>query len=120
MSFLDSEESILGIKSRVLSKSAGNNQKGLSEAVDTELGLSRNFSLSVLHEVLMGSDFERSSTGEDGLIFDSVRDSTHSISDSILGLSDGVIVRSLNGDGARERVLNTFNESVFIISESLL
>jgi len=68
----------------------------------------------------MGSDFERSSTGEDGLIFDSVSDSTHSISDSILGLSDGVIVRSLNEDGARERVLNTFNESVFIISESLL
>lgn len=68
----------------------------------------------------MGSDFERSSTGEDGLIFDGVRDSTESISDSILGLSDGVIVRSLDEDGAREGVLNTFNESVLIISESLL
>jgi len=70
--------------------------------------------------VFPSSDFERSSSGEDGLIFDSVSNSTHSISDSILGLGDGVIVRSLDEDGAGEGVLNTFDESVFVVSEGLL
>jgi hypothetical protein len=70
--------------------------------------------------VLPGSDLERSSSGKDALIFDGVSNSAESISDGILGLGDGVIVGALNEDSAGEGVLDIIDESVLIISESLL
>jgi hypothetical protein len=120
MGFLHHEESVLGIKSRVFSESAGNNQKGISKALDTKFNFSRNFVLGIVLKVFPGGDFERSGSREDTLIFDSVRNGTESISDSILGLGNGVIVRSLDEDCAGEGVFNTLDESVFIISEGLL
>ena len=120
MGFLHHEEGVLGIKSRVFSESAGNNQKGISKALDTKFNFSRNFVLGIVLKVFPGGDFERSGSGEDTLIFDSVRNGTESISDSILGLGNGVIVRSLDEDCAGEGVFNTLDESVFIISEGLL
>jgi len=120
MGLLDIQEGVLSIKSRVLSKGAGNDKEGFGEALDTELGLSRNFLLGVLHEVLPGSDLERTSSGKDASVLNSVRNSAESVSDSILGLGDGVIVGSLDEDGAGEGVLNTVDESVFIVSEGLL
>jgi len=110
----------LCIKSRVLCKCPWHNNEGLCKASNTKLCLSAYFLAHELHKVLMSSDLEGTGTGEDALVFNGVLDSAHSISNGVLGLCNGVIVRSLDEDGARERVLNTFDESVFIFSENLL
>mmetsp|Transcript_903 Transcript_903/g.569 ORF Transcript_903/g.569 Transcript_903/m.569 type:complete len:422 (-) Transcript_903:70-1335(-) len=70
-------------------------------------------------QVLSSSDLESTTTGKDSLVLDSVRDSSETISDSILSLSNGVIIGSLDQNGAREWVLNTFDESVFVLTKSL-
>lgn len=120
MSLLYCEEYILCIKSRVLSEGPWNNNEGFCKANNTKLCLSAYFVAHVLHKVFMSSNFKGTSTGEDALVFDGVLDRTHSISNGILSLCNRVIVRSLDEDSARERVLNTFDESVFIFSENLL
>lgn len=65
----------------------------------------------------VGSNFESTSAWNDSLVIQGVLDSSETISNSILSLSDGVIVRSLDEDGAREGVLNAFNEGVLVISK---
>ena len=49
-----------------------------------------------------------------------VGNSSETITDSISGLGNGVIIGSLDEDGAREGVLNTFDEGVLVFSEGLL
>lgn len=102
VSILDFNEGVLWVKTRVLSQSAWNNEKSLGEAHDTELGLSRNFlaGAAELSEVLASGDFEGATTWDDGFILNGVLDSTETITDGILGLSDGVIVGSLDEDSA--------------------
>ncbi len=68
----------------------------------------------------MSSDLEGTSTWNDGLVLDGVLDGTETITDGVLGLSDGVIVWSLDKDGAGEGVLDTLDEGVFVFSEVLL
>jgi len=118
--FLNLQKSVLSIITGVGGQSSRNDKKGISEGLDTELGLTRDVLLGVLLEVLSGSDLEGTTTGDDGLVLKGVLDSSKTISDSILGLSNGVIIGSLDQDSAREWVLNTFNESVFVLTEGLL
>ena len=68
----------------------------------------------------MGSNFEGTSSWNDAFVFHGVLDGSKSVSDGFLGLGNGVIVWSLDEDGAREWVLNSFNEGVFVVSENLL
>ena len=118
---LDLDEGFLGIETTVLGKSTRHDQKGISEALNTELSFSRNFlGALILDEMLTGSNFESASTGNNSLVFDSVLDGAKTIADGILSLSDRVIVRSLDQNGAREGVLDTLNESVLVITERLL
>ena len=49
-----------------------------------------------------------------------VGNSSETITDSISGLGNGVIIGSLDEDGAREGVLNTFDEGVLVFSVGLL
>ncbi len=122
VSFLDFNEGVLGVETGILGQSAGNDQQSFSEAHDSKLGLSGNFlgGSAVLSEMLMGCDLEGASSWNDSFVFNSVLDGTETITDGVLSLSDGVIVRSLDKDGAREWVLNTLNEGVFVLTEVLL
>ncbi len=73
MSLLDLDKSVLRIKARVLGQSARNGEKSFSEADNTELRLSRNFLSSlILHQVLMGSDFEGTTAGNNRFVKDGV------------------------------------------------
>ena len=119
MGFLHLQESVLGIKSRVLSEGSWNNQQSISEGEDTELDLSGNFLSSILLEVLMCSDFKSTSSWNNALVFHGVLDGSKSVSDGFLSLGNRVIVWSLNEDGAGEWVFNSINESVLIISKNL-
>jgi hypothetical protein len=118
--FLDLQESVLSVKTGVLSESARNHKEGISEGDDSELYLTRNSSSGMVMEVLCASDFERTGTGKDALVHNGVGHSSKTVTDSISGLGDGVIVGSLDEDSAGEGVLNTFNESVLIFTEGLL
>jgi len=121
VSLLNLDESILGIEATVLSENAGHDKKRVTEASNTELGLSRNFlSAGVLGEMLASGDLEGTGAGNDGLVLNGVLNSTETIADGILGLSDRVVVRALDQDGAREGVLDAFNESVLVVTERLL
>lgn len=110
----------MSIKTRILSQSSWNSQKSISESVNTELGLSAHLSLCVVEQVFSTGDFESTSTWGDTLVLDAVGDSSKTITNSVLSLSDGVVVWSLNQDGAGEWVLDTFDESVFVLTEGLL
>jgi len=121
VSLLNLDESILGIEATVLSENAGHDKKRVTEASNTELGLSRNFlSAGVLGEMLASGDLKGTGAGNDGLVLNGVLNSTETIADGILGLSDRVVVRALDQDGAREGVLDAFNESVLVVTERLL
>ena len=119
VSFLNLEKSVLGIETRVLGKSPGNNKESVSESLDAELNLTRNSGSRVVMQVFSTCNFKGTSTGNDALIFNSVLDGTETITDSITGLGNGVIVGALNEDSAGERVFDTFNKSVLVFSEDL-
>jgi hypothetical protein len=120
VSLLDLQEGLLGIEPRVLSKSAGDDEEGVTEALYAQLDLSLHILFGILLEALSSGNLESATTGNDSLIVDSVLDSAESISNGILGLRNGVVVGSLDEDGAREWVLDAFDEGVFVVTESLL
>lgn len=70
--------------------------------------------------MLIGSDFKRTTSWNDTSVFDCVPDSSQSISDGLLSLSNLVVIWTFDENGARERILNTLDESVFVIAENLL
>jgi len=88
--------------------------------MDSKFHLSTNFCFAPVCQMLACSNFEWTSSGDDTLIFNSVLDSSETISNSIFGLSNWVVIRSLDQDSAWERVSNTFNESVLLFTKSLL
>jgi hypothetical protein len=116
MGFLNLKESLLGIETGVHSKSAGNDQKSISEGLNTKLHFARDLFTGILVEVLRASDFEGTATGEDGFIFDSVLNGTETIADSVTSLGNRVIVGALDEDGAGEGVLDTLDKGVLIFT----
>ena len=68
----------------------------------------------------MGSDFESTGAWKDRFVLNGVLDGTESITDGVLGLSDAVVVWSLDEDGAREWVLNALDEGILVLSKGLL
>jgi len=70
--------------------------------------------------MLVSGDLESSTSWNDAVILDSVLNSSESISDCLLGLSDRIIIWSLDKDGAREGILNSLDEGVLIITKNLL
>lgn len=68
----------------------------------------------------MGGNLESTTSWDDALVLHDVLDSSKTISDGLLGLSDRVVVWTLDQNGAGESVLNIFNESVFVVSKDLL
>ena len=121
MGVLNLDKRVLGIKTWVLSKGTWNNEQCLSKTLNTKLCFSRNFSASgPLGEMLMSCNFESSSSWNDRLIFNSVLDSSKSVTNSILRLCNWVVVRSLDKNSAGEGVLDSLDKSVLIISKRLL
>jgi len=88
--------------------------------MDTELRLSLNFCLSILHQMLGSSYFERAGTGHDCLIVNSVFNRAQSVSNGVFSLRNRVVIRALDKNCAGEGVFYTVNESVFVVSEGLL
>jgi len=70
--------------------------------------------------MLRAWNFEWSSTWENTFILDCICNCTKSITNSISCLSNRIIVWSLNKNCAGERIINTFNESIFVFTEHLL
>ena len=86
----------------------------------TELDLSTHAGFGEIIEMLVGSDLESTSAWNNAFIIDGVLDGSESVSDGFLGLSDGVIVWTLDQDGAGEWIGDTFDESEFVLSQNLL
>ena len=70
--------------------------------------------------MLVGSDFESTSAWNDRFVLNGVLDGTETITDGILGLSNAVVVWSLDENGAREWILNTLDEGILVLSKCLL
>ena len=89
MRLLYLDQGFLGIEATVLGQGARHNEKGVSEALNTELSFSRNFLGALeLHKVLGGGDFEGTGAWDDSLVLECVLDSTKTIADGILGLGN--------------------------------
>lgn len=124
---------ILNIETGVEGQSLGDNQQGFSKGIETELFLSINSVLLFL-EGAVGSNFESTSTGDDGFIIIYILHGSETISNGILSnfleyceenfvfyLDGGnsVVVGALDEDSAGSGVLDTFNESVFFFTEGV-
>ena len=70
--------------------------------------------------MLSGGNFEGSGSWDDCTVLTGVLDGTESITNGVLGLGNTVVVWSLDQDGAREWILDSLNEGVLVITESLL
>ena len=68
----------------------------------------------------MGCNFKGSGAWNEGLVLNSVLDGAETITDGVLGLSNAVVIWPLDEDGAGEWVLDTLDEGVLVLSESLL
>ena len=66
------------------------------------------------------SDFEGASTRQDAFVLDGVADCAEAVTNGVSGLSNRVIVGTLDQDRAREGIFNAFDEGVFIFTKSLL
>jgi len=68
----------------------------------------------------MCGNFESTTSWDDALVLHDVLNGSKSISNGFLGLSDGVVVWTLDQNGAGESVLDLVDEGVFILTEDLL
>jgi len=68
----------------------------------------------------MSSNLESATSWDDTLVLHDVLNGSKSISDGFLGLSNGVIVWTLDQNGAGESGLDLVDEGVFIVTEALL
>ena len=117
---LDLEQSILGIESRVLGQGSWNGEKSIGKGHNSKLDLALDLLSGVLLQMLSSSNLKGSGSWDDGTILTGVLDGTESITDGVLGLSNTVVVWSLDQDGAGEWVLDSLDEGVLVITERLL
>jgi len=110
----------LGVEARVLGESTRHNKQSLSKAVYTNLYFAADLLSSVLIQVLGARNFESAGTGQHALILNSVDDCAETITDRVSCLGNRIIVGSLDKDRAGEGVLNSLDEGVLVLSESLL
>ena len=120
MFLLDLEQSILGIESRVLGQGSWNGEKSIGKGHNSKLDLALDLLSGVLLQMLSSGNLEGSGSWDDGTILTGVLDGTESITDGVLGLSNTVVVWSLDQDGAGEWVLDSLDEGVLVITERLL
>lgn len=85
---LDLQDSLLSIKAGVLGQSSWHDEESISESIDSQLGLTRNAGSGELHQLLVASNFESTSSWNQSFIFYGVLDGSKSISDSLFGLSN--------------------------------
>jgi hypothetical protein len=114
------EQSFLRVETGVESECTRYDEEGVGERDDTKLDFTRHLGSGVLDQVLVGSDFESTASWNDAFVLHGVLDCAKSISDGLLGLSNLVVVWTLDQDGAGEGVLDTLDEGVFIVTEDLL
>ena len=88
--------------------------------MDAKLDFTLGLSLGVLHKGLSARDLKGTSSRHEDLILDGILDGSESISDGLLGLSDGVIIGTLDQDSAGERILNTLDEGILVVTKDLL
>lgn len=73
-----------------------------------------------MHQVLVGCDFESTAAWHDAFVVHCVLDCSQSISDGFFGLGNLVVVGTFDQDCAREWVLNSLDERVFVVAKDLL
>lgn len=88
--------------------------------MNTKLDFTLSLGLGELHQVLTSRDLKGTSSSNEDLILNGVLDSTKSVTDGLLGLSDRIVIRTLDQNSAGEGVLDLLDESVFIITKNLL
>lgn len=120
MSFLCFQEGVLSVETGVLRQSSWHDQESVSVGGNTKLSLSLDALACVLGQVLVSGNLEGTSSWNNALVFHCVLYCSESISDGFLSLSNGVVIGTLDQDGAGEWVLDTLDESVLIISKNLL
>lgn len=110
----------MGVEARVLGESTRHNKQSFSKAVYTNLYFAADLLSSELIQVFGARNFESAGTGQHALILNSVDDCTETIADRVSCLGDRIIVGSLDKNRAGEGVLNSLDECVLVLSESLL
>lgn len=118
--FLEFDDDFFRVKTRVGGKGSGDDQKSFCEGVNSVLSLTFDGLTEFRGQVLSCSNFKGACSRDDCLVEQGVLDSSESVSDSLLCLGNGVVIWTFDEDGDRERVLDTLNEGVFVISELML
>merc|ERR550514_175460 len=102
---------------RILGKGSWHNEQTVSECRNTEFWLSTYVLFLPIHQVLVTSNLEGTSSWYHTLVINGVFDSSESIPDGLLGLGNGVVIWTLDKDGAGERIFDSLNESVLVFAQ---
>merc|ERR1719273_1656597 len=102
----------------ILSQDFGNDQHAISESLNTEPGSAFHL-LHGLFQSHVNGHFVRTCTGNSTSVIKSVFDSTKTISDRILHLSEGVLVSSTQQNGHRSGVLALLNEGKLVLTKDM-
>lgn len=87
--------------------------------MDTELGLALNF-LAILSQSDTACDLKGTSPRDDSLIVIDILDCAETVSGGFLDHGDGVLVGSLDEDGAGTGVLHSLHEGVLLLAQNVL
>lgn len=78
-----------------------------------------NFFAGMFVQVFAGSDLESTGSWNDTFVLDCVHNCSEPVFYCVSGLSNRVVIGTFDQDSAWERVLDTFDESVLLLSEGL-
>mmetsp|Transcript_7544 Transcript_7544/g.31130 ORF Transcript_7544/g.31130 Transcript_7544/m.31130 type:complete len:485 (+) Transcript_7544:62-1516(+) len=114
---LQRDAHVLGVVPAVLGEGLGHDHDGLGERLHAALCPPLHRLLHLLQEMDVESRLKRAGSGDDSLVGEDVLDAAKAVSDCILELRDGVIVGSLEQDGAALGVGHLLDKGVLLLAE---
>merc|ERR1719258_56818 len=117
--FEELQHRVLRVVARIFRERLGNREQRLGIRLHAKLGTPRHLSL-VLDQVGVRKRLEAARAGDERAVGESVCHGARAVAHRFLDLRDDVLVRALDENSARERVLDTLDERVHLLAERLL
>lgn len=117
---LERRQRILDIVAAVGRQRLGDDEQGFGEGGDAPLGFALDgLAEGFRGEVGGGGDLEGARAGHDALVDDGVVDAAEAVADRVVDLGDGVLVGAFDEQSDGFRILDFFDEGVFLLAEGV-
>mmetsp|Transcript_6793 Transcript_6793/g.15037 ORF Transcript_6793/g.15037 Transcript_6793/m.15037 type:complete len:341 (+) Transcript_6793:423-1445(+) len=117
---LQLDDCLLGVMPRVLGQHLGEAKQGLGKCLNAQLGPPLHGLLDHSPQVVGGSYLKGASTWHHGPVLHHILHRPQTVTDAVLDLRNGVVVRPLDEDGAGARVAHLLHKRVLVLPEGVL